>query len=241
MYLIFYPRPPLPEVPRKRHSLFKSDLALSPERRRIEASIPYPYLLRIIASISLLLTLLILIPTLTIVLDSSIASRAPPSLLQDWSFFTSTLSLLAATLQFLPQMHTTLRLKHHHSLSMVMLAIQIPVYLLLGINKASKSDSVPHDGGRGHPWVRWLQNGEVAWMNYIVGACVEGLLLALCLYLYFVRPRFASRDWDGDEEAEEEEYITGVSVGEDTPLLPGGDRTGLQTSRWSRREVFVGG
>ncbi|KAL8736731.1 MAG: hypothetical protein Q9166_000097 [cf. Caloplaca sp. 2 TL-2023] len=213
-------------------------MALSPERRRIEASVPYPRLPKIIGSVYLALALLILVPTLSIIFSPSTASAAPQSLLQDWSFFDSTLSLLVATLQFLPQLHTTLQLKHHQSLSMVMLAVQVPVFILLGINKASKSDRVPHDQGR-HVWVRWLRNGEIAWMNYIVSGCWQGLLLALCLYLYIVRPRFAREDLDGDEEAEEQ-YITSVSMGEETPLLPGRDHTDLQTSQHFGREVYIG-
>ena len=127
-------------------------------------------------------------------------------------------------------MHTTLRLQHHHSLSTITLAVQIPVSLLLGISKASRSDGVPHDDDQSL-WVRWLQDGEMAWMSQVVSGCTEGLLLlVLCLYLYFARSKFARGDLDGDEEAEEE-YITSLSMGEETPLLRGWDRNDLQTSR----------
>lgn len=127
IYLIFYPRLPLPDKPPERHSLSKSDLALAPERRELKAWIPYPRLPRIIGSVSLLLVLLILVPPLAIVFFPAITSSAHESLIQVWSFFTGILSLLTATLQSLPQIHTTLQLKHHHSLSMITLAVQIPV------------------------------------------------------------------------------------------------------------------
>ncbi|KAL9000723.1 MAG: hypothetical protein Q9169_000759 [Polycauliona sp. 2 TL-2023] len=238
IYLIFYPRPPLPSNPPKRHSLSKSDLALSPERREIEASIPYPRLPRIIASISLILILIILVPPLVIIFAPHNNSESHRSLMQDWSTFTSTLSLLAATIQFVPQMYTTLRLKHHRSLSMVTLAVQIPVSLLLGINKASQSESVPHNDEGRQWWVRWLQDEEMVWMSHIVSGCAEALLLILCLYLYFSRRRFGRDDLDGDEEAEEE-YITSVSMGEETPLLPGRSRTDLQTSQRFGKQEFM--
>lgn len=76
-------------------------------------------------------------------------------------------------------------------------------------------------------------------MNHVVSGCTEGLLLVLCLYLYFVRSSFARDDLDGDEEAEEE-YFTSVSRGEETPLLPGWDRNDLQTSRPFGGEEFMG-
>ncbi|CAO1597167.1 hypothetical protein XANCAGTX0491_000986 [Xanthoria calcicola] len=80
---IFYPRPALPDKPPKRHSLSKSDLALSPERRELEASIPYPRLPRIIGSISVLAILLILVPPLAILLSPAITPKAYESLIQD--------------------------------------------------------------------------------------------------------------------------------------------------------------
>ncbi|KAL8951522.1 MAG: hypothetical protein Q9222_002493 [Ikaeria aurantiellina] len=248
IFLIFYPRPlTLPSEAPKRHSLSKSSIALSPERRQAEASRPYPRLPKLIASTSLILNLLILIPTLSIVLSPEVASAAPKSLLQDWSFFTSTLSLLAATVQFLPQIHATFQLRHHQSLSIVMLVIQVPVSIILGLSKASTATKVPHNdtgsgsGDRKHWVLRWLQSGEIAWMNYIVAGCVEGLLLALCLYLHFVRPRFKrGDDLEGDEEAAEEEYIVGISMGEETPLLPGRRTNDLQASRMFGREALGG-
>ena len=238
IYFVFYPRPSLPDKAPKRHSLSKSDLALSTERREIEASIPYPRLPRVIGLISLVLVLLILGPTLAIVLSPQLASRVHEALIQDWSFFASILSLLAATLQYLPQMYTTLRLKHHHSLSIMMLAVQIPVLLLLGIYNSSESNRTPPNE-RGYLWVRWLQNEEIAWMNQIVSGCAESLLLVLCLYLYLSRRGFGRDSLDGDEDAEEE-YITSISMGEETPLLPGRDRTDLQTPQPFGRRGFMG-
>lgn len=132
-------------------------------------------------------------------------------------------------------MRTTLRLQHHHGLSMITLAVQVAVSILLGISKASHSDGVPHDEGQ-HLWVRWLQDGETAWMSQVASGCTEGgLLLVLCLYLYFAPSKYARGDLDGDEE----EYITSVSTGEETPLLPGWDRNDLQTSRRYGREDFM--
>ncbi|KAL8887005.1 MAG: hypothetical protein Q9192_006392, partial [Flavoplaca navasiana] len=160
------------------------------------------------------------------------------SLSQDWYFLTSTLSLVTATLQYLPQMYTTLRLKHHHSLSIIMLTVQIPVLLLQGISNISDGDKTPHKEGR-YLWVQWMQGGEVAWMNQIVSGCAEGLLLALCLYLYFSQRKFGRDDLDGDEDAEEE-YITSMSMSEETPLLPGRDRTDLQSSQGFGRRDFMG-
>ena len=238
IYLIFYPRPPVPDKPPKRHSLSKTDLVLSLERREIEASMPYPRLPRVIGTSSLILVLFILGPPLLIIFSPHLAAKVHQSLIQDWYLFTSTLSLVTATLQYLPQMYTTLRLKHHHSLSMIMLTVQIPVLLLLGISNASEGDKSPHEEDR-YLWVRWMQGGEIARMNQIVSGSAEGLLLALCLYLYLSQREFGRDNLDGDEDAEEE-YITSMSMGEETPLLPGRNRTDLQTSQRFGRWEFMG-
>ncbi|KAL8940760.1 MAG: hypothetical protein Q9216_002640 [Gyalolechia sp. 2 TL-2023] len=249
-YLIFYPRPSIPLPPHKhpkRHSLSKSDLALSPERRRALSSQPYPRLPKLIALSTALLASLILIPTFSIAFSPNLTSYAPASLIQDWSFFTATLSLLVATVQFLPQFFTTVRLKHHASLSLVMLAVQSPVYVFLGVSKAVEMDSASHDEGR-DSWTRWLQNGELEWMGYVVSGAAEALVLGLGVYLTYVRSRAGVLvgGMDGDdvfvaereEEGEEEEYITGLSLGEETPLLPGrGESEFRGSNRWGREAM----
>ncbi|KAL8828029.1 MAG: hypothetical protein Q9170_006780 [Blastenia crenularia] len=250
IYLIFYPRPPLdlpPQKHPKRHSLSKSDLALSPDRRRALSSQPYPRLPKFITISVILLIAVILIPTLSIIFSPNIASHRPASLLQGWSFFTATFALLAATVQFLPQLYTTLRLKRHASLSLVMLALQCPVYIVLGVSKSKDTSRVPHDEGR-RSWTRLLQNGEIEWTAYVVTGTMEALLLGLSLYLWWRRSKsgILIRDLDGDDvvegegdeiDEEGEEYITGVSASEETPLLPGRRENELQGSRRWRREA----
>lgn len=225
---MFYPRPPpsLPSQPHqpRRHSLSISSLALSPKRRRSLASLPYPYSAKLLAATTALLGLLILVPKLSIKYFPR-TTYAPASLVQDWSFFTAALSLLAATVQYLPQLHTTTRLKQNAALSVVMLAIQSPVFLTLGILKATQTEKVPHDQGR-RTWTRWGQNGELVWISYMVAGAVEAILLGVCLYLSYTRPRAGGLDGDEALEVEdgEEEYITGTNIGldtEETPLLPG--------------------
>ncbi|KAL8720443.1 MAG: hypothetical protein Q9225_002701 [Loekoesia sp. 1 TL-2023] len=246
VYLIFYPHPPLPISPHgqpKRHSLSKSDLALSPKRRRALFSQSYPRLPKLIALSAALLASLILIPTFSITFSTNITSYAPASLLQDCSFFTAALSLLAATIQLLPQLYTTVRLKHHASLSLIMMAVQCPVYILLGISKSLQTDSVPHDEGR-RSWTRFLQNGEMEWMGYVISGTAEALLLGLGVYLGCVRPKGVG-GMDGDDvvavegpREEEEEYITGAGVVEETPLLPGRRENELRGSRkWGREAM----
>ncbi|KAL8738584.1 MAG: hypothetical protein Q9181_000635 [Wetmoreana brouardii] len=244
IYLIFHPRssPNIPSPPqRKRHSLSKATIALSPERRRALASKPYPLLPKLIALAVVLLVVLVFAPTLIIVFSPSVAATAPKSLVQDWSFFTSTLSLAAATLQYLPQLHSTWKLKHHKSLSLATLIIQIPVFLVLGISKRTQPANIPQ-----HPddyrLISRLQNTDgITYLDYIVSASVEAFLLTLCLYLHYVRPRFLNSDLDGDEEIEEE-YITGLSICEETPLLGKRDEGGgrdLQTSERLGREMCL--
>ncbi|KAL8925319.1 MAG: hypothetical protein Q9208_003609 [Pyrenodesmia sp. 3 TL-2023] len=216
---------------------------LFPSRRRSLASIPYPRSAKLLATTTILLIFLILGPTLSIKFSPRITAYAPASLVQDWSFFTATLSVLAATVQLLPQLYTTTKLKQNAALSVVMLAIQSPVYLTLGILKATQTDKIPHDEGRSI-WTRWVQNEELVWMSYIVSAAVETLLLSVCLYLSYMWPR--AGDLDGDEvlevEDSEEEYITGANVGwetEETPLLIGRvDNEHGGAGRWLREAMW---
>lgn len=251
IYLIFYPRPSIDLPPHKhpkRHSLSKSDLALSPERRRALSSRPFPRLPKLIAFSTTLLAFMILVPTLSIAFSPDLTSYAPASLIQDWSFFTATLSLLVATVQFLPQLFTTIRLKHHASLSLVMLAVQSIVYILLGASKAMNADKAPHDEGR-RSWTRYLQNGELEWMGYVVSGATEALVLVVGVYLVYMRAKRVGGmlvgDMDGDdvfttvEGDEEEEYITSVSLGEETPLLPGrrGESEFRGSNRWGREAM----
>ncbi|KAL9603821.1 MAG: hypothetical protein Q9219_000930 [cf. Caloplaca sp. 3 TL-2023] len=247
IYLIFYPRPPLtlsPSTRPKRHSLSKSDLALSPERRRALSSQPYPRLPKLIALAATLLIAFILIPAFSIAFSDDIASHGPQSLVQEWSFFTATLALLEATVQFLPQLYTTLRLKHHASLSLVMLAVQSPVSVALGVSKSLRNDDLPNHDEGSRTWLRFLRNGEMEWMAYVITGTLEMSLLALGLYFSYTRPRGGEFDgddevWDEERREEEEEYISGVGVNEETPLLPGRRENELRGSRKWAREMMA--
>lgn len=86
-------------------------------------------------------------------------------------------------------------------------------------------------------------------MGYVVSGATEALVLVVGLYLTYVRARRVGGllvgGMDGDdvfttaEGEEEEEYITGVSLGEETPLLPGrrGESEFRGSNRWGREAM----
>lgn len=84
-------------------------------------------------------------------------------------------------------------------------------------------------------------------MDYVVSGAVEALVLVVGLYLGQVRSRgvgavvggMLGDDVFAVEGVEEEEYITSVSLGEETPLLTSfGIRIGGEGRRWEGDWVF---
>lgn len=183
--------------------------------------------------------MLVLLPPLLLAFNPTLLA-SHISLRSDWTFLTSTLTLLFATTQYLPQLLTTFRLKRLAGLSLFSVGVQVPVFLALGVFLALTMPVGPpaveppqqeggeaallgnSEGRHGHSrW--WMVDGEqVVWMGYLVAGCVEALLLALGLHMWFWRETIQGR-----EEAEgDEEFVVGVGVGEETPLLDGKGRDG---------------
>lgn len=81
----------------------------------------------------------------------------------------------------------------------------------------------------------WRDGVDESCCEWVRGRVIVGTMLVPVIRAM----ELARDDLDGDEEAEEE-YITSVSMGEETPLLPGWDRAGLRTSRRFGSEEFMG-
>ncbi|KKK19936.1 hypothetical protein ARAM_005473 [Aspergillus rambellii] len=138
-----------------------------------------------------------------------------PSVLQSWSNFCGILAALLSSIQYFPQIATTLKLRCVGSLSIPMMCIQTPGSLVWAGSLAARLGS----------------KGWSTWGVLIVTACLQGTLLVLSIFFEYLGPNKGhSHDYgkdgaegtlgeEGNEAQEEQDY----GPYEDTPLL--GDRS----------------
>ncbi|PYH41390.1 PQ-loop repeat-containing protein [Aspergillus saccharolyticus JOP 1030-1] len=129
-----------------------------------------------VAGICILHALVMLITTLAVGLRR-------PEALQSWSNFCGVLAALLASVQYFPQIYTTVRLRCVGSLSIPMMCIQTPGSLVWAGSLAARL-------GRA---------GWSTWGVLIVTACLQGTLLGLGVWFEFLGPEKGhSHDEDGD-------------------------------------------
>ncbi|KAL3469830.1 hypothetical protein BJX99DRAFT_240592 [Aspergillus californicus] len=132
-----------------------------------------------------------------------------PSSLQPWSNFCGITAAILASIQYFPQIYTTLQLRCVGSLSIPMMCIQTPGALIWAGSLAARLGS----------------EGWSTWGILIITACLQGTLLALAVFFEYLGPNKGhSHDYnkdhadmhadDGDESQEERD-----GPYEDTPLL----------------------
>ncbi|KAL2827050.1 hypothetical protein BDW59DRAFT_144595 [Aspergillus cavernicola] len=132
-----------------------------------------------------------------------------PSSLQSWSDFCGITSAILASIQYFPQIYTTLRLRCVGSLSIPMMCIQTPGALIWAGSLAARLGS----------------KGWSTWGILIVTACLQGVLLVLAVFFEYLGPNKGhSHDYNKDhapiqssENDESQEERDGPY--EDTPLL----------------------
>jgi len=102
-----------------------------------------------------------------------------------WANFLGVQATILASLQYLPQLWTTWKLKHVGSLSIPMMCIQTPGSFVWAISLAMRE---------GTKWSSWLV--------YVVTGSLQGMLLAMCI-AWEVRARKSepaeTRPDEGDE------------------------------------------
>ena len=151
--------------------------------------------------------------------------RTPPYYitLQHWSFVCIACSVVLAIVQYIPQISMTYQLKRVASLSLPTLCIQTPGFLVLATSLAARF------GIHGGPAMAfYVMKGNV-WVNYIVIAVFQSILLVLSVYCTHFRSSSSSIASAGTEDAE---FGGGEAAGgvhdetappadEQTPLLDG--------------------
>ncbi|EAU35026.1 conserved hypothetical protein [Aspergillus terreus NIH2624] len=133
-----------------------------------------------------------------------------PTALQSWSNFCGILAAVLSSIQYFPQIYTTLKLRCVGSLSIPMMCIQTPGSLVWAGSLAARLGS----------------KGWSTWGVLIVTACLQGTLLILGIFFEYLGPNKGHShhlDKDGcpDEPVgvDESRDGQGVQPSEETPLL----------------------
>ncbi|KAL4896961.1 hypothetical protein BDV59DRAFT_198409 [Aspergillus ambiguus] len=144
-----------------------------------------------------------------IIITITIGLKRPTSL-QSWSNFCGVLAAILSSIQYFPQIYTTLKLRCVGSLSIPMMCIQTPGSLVWAGSLAARLGS----------------KGWSTWGVLIVTACLQGTLLILGVFFEYLGPNKGHShhlDKDGSSEGlpdtDEPHERQEVQPSEETPLL----------------------
>ncbi|KAL4979268.1 hypothetical protein BDW66DRAFT_157474 [Aspergillus desertorum] len=142
-----------------------------------------------------------------LIVTLAIGFRKHPAL-QSWSDFCGITAAILASIQYFPQIYTTLRLGCVGSLSIPMMCIQTPGALVWAGSLAARLGS----------------KGWSTWGILIVTACLQGTLLVLCVFFEYLGPNKGhSHDYNKGSAPSQSGENTDVRNGdcpyEETPLL----------------------
>ncbi|KAL6235798.1 hypothetical protein BDW75DRAFT_208699 [Aspergillus navahoensis] len=131
-----------------------------------------------------------------------------PSALQSWSDFCGITAAILASIQYFPQIYTTLRLRCVGSLSIPMMCIQTPGALVWAGSLAARLGS----------------KGWSTWGILIVTACLQGTLLVLCVFFEYLGPNKGhshnyNKDTTPGQSGESNDAQDEDGPHEETPLL----------------------
>ena len=169
------------------------------------------------------------VPVLLILVPSSVIASSPSTkaamhhmVLTFWTVFVSGRSFILGAVLFVPQMRTTLRLKHSGSLSIPTMCVQIPLLFILSASLASRMQDLLVLGTAES--VKFAS--RITWINHILVGCLEILMLVLAVYMNHLRPRL------GKSREEEGRGIVALTPpNEETPLMEGEDVDEQRLSR----------
>ncbi|KAJ9269769.1 hypothetical protein DTO212C5_4145 [Paecilomyces variotii] len=151
-----------------------------------------------------IVTFICIYHAIVVAIVSVVLSFTRPSALQAWADIMGILAAILASLQYFPQIYTTLRLRHVGSLSIPMMCIQTPGSFVWAASLAA----------------RYGMDGWSTWGLYIVTALLQGSLLFMAMYFEYISPK-ETRD-DGEQtqtDAADGTHNHGTEPSEETPLL----------------------
>ncbi|KAJ5188504.1 hypothetical protein N7491_004828 [Penicillium cf. griseofulvum] len=164
---------------------------------------------------ALVITGICLLHTLVTIIISLAFKLRQPAAVQAWANFLGVLAAILASIQYLPQIYTTFRLRCVGSLSIPMMCIQTPGSLVWASSLAARKG-----------WSGWS-----IWGVLVVTACLQGTLLVMAIYFEYFgsnNKREVGRLADGNEasngsapagESAEQESAHYERPTEETPLL----------------------
>lgn len=131
--------------------------------------------------------------------------------MQAWANFLGIMAAILASIQYLPQIHTTWRLRCVGSLSIPMMCLQTPGGYVWAASLAA----------------RLGKEGWSTWGVYIVTASLQGIVLAMAIYFEYINPKEKKTHHHGEGAAANgtaefpDEHATDVDgqPTEETPLL----------------------
>lgn len=153
----------------------------------------------------------------TIIISVAFELRQPAAI-PAWANFLGVLAAVLASIQYLPQIYTTLRLRCVGSLSIPMMCIQTPGSLIWAASLAARTG-----------WAGWS-----IWGVLVVTACLQGTLLTMAIYFEYFGPNnkreaghradFHDQGRDGDAQngfgsVGTHEPVAVNRPSEETPLL----------------------
>jgi len=156
---------------------------------------------------ALTVTAICLLHALATLIISVAFSLRQPSALPVWANFLGVLSAILASIQYLPQIYTTLQLRCVGSLSIPMMCIQTPGSLVWAASLAAR------EGAQG-----WS-----IWGVLVVTACLQGTLLVMAIYFEYFGPeskqKAVHRADENGATGTAPEAISAEQPSEETPLL----------------------
>ncbi|KAL1848230.1 hypothetical protein Plec18167_006227 [Paecilomyces lecythidis] len=153
---------------------------------------------------ALIVTFICIVHAIVVAIISVALSFTRPSALQGWANFMGVLAAILASLQYFPQIYTTLRLRRVGSLSIPMMCIQTPGSFVWAASLAA----------------RYGMDGWSTWGLYIVTALLQGSLLFMGIYFEYISPK-ETRD-EGEQtqsDAADSAHSHEREPSEETPLL----------------------
>lgn len=119
------------------------------------------------------------------------------------------MAAILSSVQYLPQIYTTYRLKRVASLSIPMMCIQTPGGYMWAASLAA----------------RLGPEGWATWGVYLLTATLQGVVLVMGIYFEYIMPRKGDVDSAADTVVEDaaEDDDPGQAPSEETPLLRSSD------------------
>ncbi|KAL2008029.1 hypothetical protein VTN00DRAFT_8011 [Thermoascus crustaceus] len=216
LFLIYFPRATCPTSPT--HSVIPSPTSPSSTTKPpqlpspscpAEQPPPFPpnYSTAIgVAATCILHAIVVLVISVAIVLTH-------PSYLQSWANFLGVTATILASVQYFPQIYTTLRLRRVGSLSIPMMCIQTPGGFLWAASLAA----------------RLGKEGWSTWGLFVVTAMLQGTLLVMAVYFEYIVPKIKKDKGVLRDASDDERTLNGDGYAyertrdgqpsEETPLL----------------------